>query len=125
MPNQRGNRLSHNESQLPYLTARVPQTTIDQVAELQERTGLCKRDVLKEAIRLFVLRQRDSDNQRNARSRADSHPPLPASTILPRGRSAAMQIFQRPQGSNFDDVCTDQPGEPPPRKITHNKGYDI
>ena len=75
MPIRHGNRLSHNESQLPYLTARVPQTTMDEVMELQERTGLCKRDVIKEAIRQLVQRQRELQAEHQPAPAADPTPP--------------------------------------------------
>lgn len=77
MPNRHGSRLSHNESLLTYLTARVPQTTQNEVAELQERTGLCKRDVIKQAIRLFVERQRELDATRDAKQHPAPADPTP------------------------------------------------
>jgi len=61
MPKRYGNWLSENESHLVNLTLRVPPTTAEEVAELQKRTGLCKRDVIKVAIRQLIQRQRELD----------------------------------------------------------------
>jgi hypothetical protein len=109
MPIRHGNRLSHNESQLPYLTARVPQTTVDEVAELQERTGLCKRDVIKEAIRQLVQRHRQLDAKRDAKPQlAPADPTPPDYRDQPYfGRTANAPIIDRAQDVNIP--------RPPPR----------
>jgi hypothetical protein len=74
MPKRHGNWLSENESRLVNLTLRVPPTTAKDIAELQTRTGLCKRDVIKEAVRQFVQRQRDHDPTPDAANRKPLRP---------------------------------------------------
>src|SRR5487761_1610154 len=82
MPKRHGNWLSENESHLVNLTLRVPPTTAEEVTELQERTGLCKRDVIKVAIRQLVQRQRELDAKRQPAPRRSGPFGLPRHPIF-------------------------------------------